>query len=398
MKTLNERWLDALLAHQVYLLRFAGGLRNRILKFLDRTESRIADILSKHLRSSKGLATPTDVRRLERVREMIATTRGEAWAAGGKVLREELAQLALSEPEAVLNLLTQESPVVLQMVIPAAPQLKAIATARPMQGRVLKEWAEKMESDDLARIMSAIQTGMVAGQSPAAIARAVVGTAALDGADGITEMTRRDVQAVVRTAVNHVGSAARAAMYEANSDIFEEELFVATLDTRTTAHCRGLDGKRFPLGSGPRPPLHYQCRSLRVPVIGEGPISDRPARPFTEKGLLGEYARANGLDKVSSRDKLPRGHKGAYDEFARKRKRELTGRVPASTTYDKWLRGQPAAFQDDVLGKTKGKLFRSGELTLDRFTHRTGDELTLKELAQREAAAFRKAGLNPEDY
>jgi hypothetical protein len=142
----------------------------------------------------------------------------------------------------------------------------------------------------------------------------------------------------------------------------------------------------------------HNCRSLRLPVIGEGPISERPARPFTERQLLGEYAEENGLGKVTSRDKLPRGHKGAYDEFARKRKRELTGRVPAATSYDRWLRDQPASFQDDVLGKTKAQLFRKGELTLDRFVHRTGDELTLKELAQREADAFRRAGLNPEDY
>jgi len=34
--------------------------------------------------------------------------------------------------------------------------------------------------------------------------------------------------------------------------------------------------------------------------------------------------------------------------------------VPADMTYYEWLKTQPKEFQDDVLGKTRGKLFREG--------------------------------------
>ena len=40
-----------------------------------------------------------------------------------------------------------------------------------------------------------------------------------------------------------------------------------------------------------------------------------------------------------------------------------------------WLGRQSAAFQDDVLGRTRGLLFRKGGLRLDRFVNRAGDEL-----------------------
>jgi hypothetical protein len=149
-----------------------------------------------------------------------------------------------------------------------------------MQGRILKDWVQKMADDDIARIMGAVQTGMVAGQSPSAIARTIIGTAAMDGADGITEMSRREVQAVVRTAVNHVGAAARAALYQENSDLFEEEVFVATLDTRTTAVCRAHDGKHYPLGKGPLPPLHYGCFPGDVTVAPIGGVAALSKRHY----------------------------------------------------------------------------------------------------------------------
>jgi hypothetical protein len=50
------------------------------------------------------------------------------------------------------------------------------------------------------------------------------------------------------------------------------------------------------------------------------------------------------------------------------------------------------------MGVTKAKLFRDGGLELDKFVHRNGDELTLRELAQKHADAFRAAGLDPSKY
>ena len=51
------------------------------------------------------------------------------------------------------------------------------------------------------------------------------------------------------------------------------------------------------------------------------------------------------------------------------------GPVSAKRTYSGWLRDQPAEFQDQVLGKERGKLFREGGLSLDRFTDDDGQVL-----------------------
>jgi hypothetical protein len=69
--------------------------------------------------------------------------------------------------------------------------------------------------------------------------------------------------------------------------------------------------------------------------------------------------------------------------------------VPAATSYQEWLKRQSKEFQEDVLGKTKARLFRDGKLPLDKFVNRLGDELTLAELAGMHSAAFKAAGLDP---
>jgi hypothetical protein len=72
----------------------------------------------------------------------------------------------------------------------------------------------------------------------------------------------------------------------------------------------------------------------------------------------------------------------------------MDGQVPAETTYEDWLRTKPAAFQDEILGSEKGRLFRAGGLKLDAFVDRKGREYSLDELRRREGMAFRKAGLS----
>ena len=74
--------------------------------------------------------------------------------------------------------------------------------------------------------------------------------------------------------------------------------------------------------------------------------------------------------------------------------RALTGQVPAKVNYQQWLSAQSAELQDDILGPTRGKLFREGGLTLDNFVNRQGDQIPLDELMKKHKAAFEAAGLN----
>ncbi|MFA7175017.1 MAG: minor capsid protein [Kiritimatiellia bacterium] len=396
--TANEQLYDALVRHQTYLLRYSSHVRNRITNILNATEEDIARRIRDKLMNNKGLTTPVEWRRLQALTETLSAIRGEAWAEANKYWLEEGVQLAYQEPITFGRILATTSPVVIETVMPSARLLKHIAMSRPFEGRVMKDWARTMASEDIRRMSNAIQMGMVAGEDSATIARRVVGTGAFRGADGMTQITRRQVQAITRTAVNHIANNARSEFLQENQDFISEEQYVATLDARTTPVCRMFDGQIFPLGKGPMPPLHYACRSLRIAAFNGERMGQRPAKASTEKQLLREYAEKNNLEPVASRAHLPRGTKGDYDKFSRARVRELTGTVPASTTYQTWLEKQSVQFQNDTLGVTKGKLFRDGGLKLDRFVDNNGHELSLKDIAVRDSDAFRAAGLDPDRY
>lgn len=397
-QTANEALRDALIRHQVYLLRYSGFVRNTMTDLLNKVENDIVAKIRQVLGLSKGLNKPADVRKLRGLLDAVDKIRSGAWKGANESLITQMQELAKQEPVFAQGIFASTSPVVLEMKLPPARQLKAIAMENPFQGRVLADWASTMEAEDLRRIHSVIQLGMVSGEGADEIARRVVGTRSLAGSDGVTEISRRQVQAIVRTAVQHVANSARDEMFRENVDVIEAELFVATLDSRTTPICRALDGKQFEVGTGPRPPLHFACRSLRVAAFDGERLGMRPAKSSTRKMLLAEFGDQNGIDHITDRDDLPRGMKGQFDAFERKRVRELTGRVPAATSYQEWLKGQSRGFQDEILGVTKAKLFRDGGLTLDKYVAANGTELSLSQLATKYSQAFAKAGLDPATF
>lgn len=212
---------------------------------------------------------------------------------------------------------------------PILEQVYAAVEARPFQGKLLRDWLSEAEEGAARRVRDAIRMGYVEGESVAQIKARV---------RQIMPMSRRGAEAMVRTAINHTAQATRAQIFDANADIIEGEMWNAILDGRTTLICQGRDGKVYPLGKGPRPPAHIACRSYTSVVLKGFPPAPR-------------------------------------------------------TSYEEWLRKQPVERQEEILGKTKARLFREGKLPLDRFVDRAGNEYTLDQLRQRQAGAFEEAGL-----
>jgi len=222
-------------------------------------------------------------------------------------------------------------------------QIRAITTRSKMtllSGNVEKRLTIREAFDDFAQgvgrdSMRVVQAGVLEGKTTDAMAREV--------SQLVRTRSRQQAEAVIRTATNHIGATARDEVYRANADILEGERFMATLDSHTTITCIGFDRTLHPLGQGPRPTLHYRCRSIRVPVVKE------------------EY-RLGGLGERASMD----------------------GPVDNQLTYGGFLRQQSKEFQNDVLGPRRAALFRSGKVKINQFTDDAGRVLTLDQLAARE--------------
>lgn len=388
--TANEQFLDAMIRHQIYLMRLSGKVRNDIFKLLEATE---ADMQAEILRRLKNIGdsglTPSNITKMNALIKVLRAMRQAAWKQAEQAWIDDMIDLAKSEPAFVAGIAKTVAPVTLIMDLPTTRQLKSIVTSRPFEGRTLRQWARSLAATDLRRMEDAIKIGMVQNENNAQIARRVASAA---------NLSKNNAASVTRTAVNHVANQAKQDFFKANPLSFAKEMYVATLDSNTTAICQSLDGKMFEMGKGRIPPVHFNCRSIRVAILNDQVLGNRPMKPVTERQLLREFTKKEGIPTVTSRGALPRGYRGSFDKFGRQRTRELVGRVPANVNYQDFLKRQSASFQNDVLGNTKGRLFRRGGLTVDNFVNRVGDELTLSQLASRHSDAFRKAGLDPENF
>jgi SPP1 gp7 family putative phage head morphogenesis protein len=330
----NDELLDALTRHEVYLRRFGSATLRKTLAALKRSDARIiarlqADDISELSRGRQEAL-------LASLRKIIQSAYTDATGA----LQLDLDGLAVYEADYQTALIKRIMPVKFGTVTPSPEQLIAAVRSMPFQGKILKEVYPELAEATFRQVRDAIRGGFIEGRTTGQIIKEL--------RDNVLQKTRRDVEAVVRTAVNHTANAARELQYEANSDLVKGVRFNATLDSRTTLVCAGNDGKIFPPGEGPRPPLHFNCRSSTSPVL--------------------KSWRELGFDI----DELPASTRASMD-----------GQVPADLTYDGWMRKQDKEFQDGVLGPGRADLFRDG-LKIDQFTDASGAEYTLDQLRKRE--------------
>lgn len=236
------------------------------------------------------------------------------------------------------------------------------ATITLPNGQVVEKAFRGLATSQAERFSNVVRNGLLSGEPTPSIARRLIGNLdfgqearsvrELAQAGGeLTKMANSQVTAIVRTSINQVANAASNNFYEANQDITKKYRYVATLDSRTSAICRALDGREFAYGQGPRPPQHFSCRSTTVPVIDYKGLNFTPPPE-------GKRAAAGGM-------------------------------VSSGTTYGEWLSKQPAAVQADVLGPSKVPYFEmlsrkhGPQQAIARMVSEDGSELTLKQLQRR---------------
>lgn len=262
--TINEDILDRYVRHLHWLERYKTGETTRIVALLDKADKDLVQRIEDRLdRIGRGdILSKAETERLKALLKEIRDAKAEASIAVYDEARQALEEFAAYEADFKAKAI--EGAVVaaqgtVDLSRPSASQLRAVVTARPFQGRLLREWYENLGETQGRRITDAIRIGITQGQTNDEIVRRIRGTRALRFKDGILEMGRRDAAAVVRTAVAHVANKASEQLYAENEDIIEGVQWVSTLDSRTSSVCRARDGEIYPVGKGPRPPAHWNC-------------------------------------------------------------------------------------------------------------------------------------------
>lgn len=599
MNTSNEKLRDDYIRRQQDMLRYARHVESHVIRTIAATEPELKSLVINGLIDVDDVLSPDNRKKLKILEDKIKDLRTGAWAESSTYLDKEMLQYMSDESVFISNAISRA--VVYETVtqIPTLQRVKTILKHNPFEGRVLSEHVQKLATDDYNRLLKGIRGGVINGDPVNKIARDLVRNSSID---------KKNVQAVTRTAVNSFANTIRQDTYKQNADIIKKEIYIATLDSRTTMVCMGYDGRIYNIGEGPIPPIHYSCftgdtnvstcsnvsliykraykgrlidittksrrsisvtpnhpiltskgwkaaemidltdklvcvndlsvinenyknnvtskfselfssvnimsdpslvtnrpttpedfhgditdpdvdiisverstwnsvreeltkgiikerlpsglrpilckdpsycsianaedlpdlfnshsvngtefddvvnitirenvschvynlenkdnwyvangvivhncRSIRSPYIAQhSELFNRPVKEVTKKQTLREFTGQNNLGNIKNRKDLPRGYKTKYDEYERKRARELTGRVPAKTTYDQFLRKQSVEYQQDVLGVKKAKLYREGDVPISKFTDKDGTPLTLEQLQERESTAWNK--------
>ncbi len=234
------------------------------------------------------------------------------------------------------------------------------ATITLPNGEVVTKAFRGIAVDQAERFSQVVRQGLLTGEPTPAIAKRLIGSLQfgeeaktvkqLIAAGGqATAVADNQVITLIRTSINQVANTASQQVYEANQDITPRYRYVATLDTRTSAICRALDGKEFEYGKGPMPPQHFNCRSTTVPII--------------DPDILPPSTTATRASK--------------------------DGQVPINQSYGEWLSKQPRSVQADALGPGKVAYFNrlakkyGPRDAIAKLVRDDGSELTLDQLRKR---------------
>jgi len=373
MASVNDRLLDRGIRHAVYLEQLKNREVARMVQFMD---TRLLPELESTLRVRLGVIARRGydhgVMTTKRYQQMLDTLKGQiagGFRVMGQTAQGRLLRIGASEAEWARATLERAVPLDIAFNSVNLPLLRASLSSRPFQGRLLRDWYARVGDSAMSQVREQLNIGLNLGEPPEKLVRRLMGPASggkFAGNAPLAGQVRRNVRTLVRTSTNHIAQVAREATYEANADIVKAVRYVATLDARTTDICMSLDGKEFPVGQGPRPPSHHQCRSTTVPIT----------KSWKELGI---NLRDPRLGRRAMRD-VQTG---------------LSGLSPTPLNYGQWLAQQPAAVQNQILGPARADLFRSGRIKFDQF-FQDGRRLTLRELQSLEGITVPDLPPDPE--
>ncbi|HHZ4751435.1 TPA: polymorphic toxin-type HINT domain-containing protein [Yersinia enterocolitica] len=253
MATINERLRDEAIAHSLFQSRYGAGVAREMVKVLNESD---AEISARLIVALDGVnPNSVTVKRLESLLASVRLVNKQAINAMYASLSDELLDFAKHEAGYQLSLFDSLLPGSVLNRFPLAAitqeQVYAAAMAQPFQGRLLRDWAENIEADRMTRIINTVKNGYLAGDTVEQMVRKVRGTKARNYQDGAIDAGRRNVTAVVKTAVTHLAAVARDKFADNNSNIIDAKQWLSTLDNKTSHDCIIRDRLKYTLEGKP---------------------------------------------------------------------------------------------------------------------------------------------------
>lgn len=172
----------------------------------------------------------------------------------------------------------------------------------PANGLTLAAFINGFANSAAASVENLIRKGYANRETPQDVLKEIVGTKANNYRDGQLARINTQASAVVSTGIQQVSETVQSAVA---SSLYDKYLWVSVIDNRTTPICQSRNMQVYRYGEGPLPPAHINCRSNTVP-LGDG--------------------------------------------------------EPPSDSWHSFMKKQPDAVQNDILGTSKAEALRNGEI------------------------------------
>ena len=343
----KEYLADTVTRHSLFVQRYASGRERQAVTVLNRVRKTIV---------ARLLDEPTTFQRnrLEALLNDIKIITNRMFGEYSVQTMEEVQKFASLEAEFSTKLFNKASKA--SFALPSSSQLTTALIIEPMEATMVGGATSITDALSIfgkrksIEIMKTINDGILLGDTTPQIAKSL--------SEVMRTTQAHNIRTLARTVTNSASAIAREQVMMENSELLDGYEFLATLDSNTTTVCASHDSKIYQVGNGPKPPLHWGCRSTILPIVKK------------EYDLGAEVT----------------GQRSSHGSAGPKP-------VSGKTTYGSWLRRQSKSFQVSALGEDRAKLFRDGKMPIDSFVDPTGEEYSLETLRGMFPVAFERAKL-----
>jgi SPP1 gp7 family putative phage head morphogenesis protein len=335
------------------LLRLEAGTRDKVLVFLAELEKELIAAVAKIDPTGVGQIAAQRKRLSALLKEVQDTIRG-TYRDVSTLMGREIREIIDAEATWTGNAINASVHATFSESGLTRAALTNLLSDVLIDKAPTKEWWSRQAGGLANAFADQMRTGVAMGEPNSKLIERVRGTATQPG---ITDISRRSAESLVRSSVQTAANVGREAMYAENDDLIVSLQWHATLDTRTSLWCITRDGHHYsnddahkPKDGGPAwlegpGKLHRGCRSTSIPIL----------KSWKDLGI--------------DMEEIPHTTRASMD-----------GQVPAQQSFEQWLKKQSEQRQDTVLGVGKAQLWRDGKIGFRDLLDQNGRPLTTEQL------------------
>tara|TARA_R110000772_G_scaffold237160_1_gene349077 strand:+ start:36 stop:1106 length:1071 start_codon:yes stop_codon:yes gene_type:complete len=349
----NEKILDKITGYAVDIQRYEATVQRKIVRQLKALETQLIN----ELKDAKVITAVAQQTKQKRLKSLLKKTREAISVAYKDISADQLVILKevveLSELQTVSAINTS---IKADIVSPSlsTTSINRIASDTLIEGAPTKQWWSRRSSQFQSKFEDTVRMGMLQGLTTDQVISSLVGTKVNRFKDGALFSQYRGADALVRSSIQTVANTSRLDTYQNNADIIKGIEWSSTFDNRTSEICMALDGLQWDMNYQPighnkafvGSTAHWNCRSTQVPIT-------------------------KSWEELGSKVKV---------EVPVSTRASMDGQVSGGKNYEQWLKGKSKAFQVEVLGVEKQKLWKAGKIGFSDLVNQRSNPLTLQEI------------------